>query len=190
MNGASRPDRLELERWLVEAVNGSLEDSEARRRLDALLASDPACAAEKRFLEALRATLKTLEAPSPGDFGWRRLRRELEAPPRRKPWRVAALAASLLLAVQAGLWLGSRGAGDALVPLAEAPQGAAVLQVTFRPDATEAEIRAALNAVGGRLVGGPGALGVYRIALDDERAVEQAIARLRGYDFVEHVGRE
>ncbi len=51
----------------------------------------------------------------------------------------------------------------------------------FAPEATEAQIRALLNEVGAYLVGGPGALGVYRLALEERGpdAVERAASRLR-----------
>jgi hypothetical protein len=72
----------------------------------------------------------------------------------------------------------------------------AVLQVRFRATATEAQMRAALQEIGGAIVDGPGALGVYRVRLQGERPasaadIEQAVQQLKQRtDTVEHVARE
>jgi anti-sigma factor RsiW len=61
--------------------------------------------------------------------------------------------------------------------------GAPRLTVIFEPGATEEAIRQALRQVGGTLVSGPSAAGVYVVGLpqagDDTRAVDAAIAALR-----------
>ncbi|MCB1882715.1 MAG: hypothetical protein KDG89_01770 [Geminicoccaceae bacterium] len=102
--------------------------------------------------------------------------------PRRRPvlgvspwWRPAAVAACLLLAAQSAFLLrggagAPGGAPEGSLATASGEVGTAtgeagrVLQVTFRPDATEESIRTLLLDVGAVLVDGPSAIGVYRIA--------------------------
>ncbi len=61
-----------------------------------------------------------------------------------------------------------------------------VLQLTFRADATEAQLRQLLVQIGGTLVGGPGQLGNYLVAVPPER-VEQVSQQLAGNALVEDV---
>lgn len=69
-------------------------------------------------------------------------------------------------------------AGPGQVPLSQLPSLAdgALLQVTFAPTATEAQIRAALQLAKATLVAGPGALGVYTVAVPRAAAVASAAA--------------
>lgn len=60
----------------------------------------------------------------------------------------------------------------------------AVIQVVFSERATEREIRHVLVAEGQRVVSGPTAQGVYRIALDKELDPRIRLARLRDSDAV------
>jgi len=79
-------------------------------------------------------------------------------------WKpVLALAAGLALLVQ----------GAALFQLTREPDGAelvgradAHVQVTFAPDAREADPRELLQKAGATIVDGPGANGVYRLQID------------------------
>lgn len=165
-----------LEELLPFAANGTL-DPEERAELDAALAADARLAAELKFVEALRDEVRAREVTaSPGELGLARLRRAIatEAPAapvaaRANWWKVAAVAASALLAVQSAAVLVAPGdvvrlAGGGGV---EAPMDSGagpVLTVAFRADATEAALRQALVAAGVTIVDGPSALGLYRVA--------------------------
>lgn len=102
--------------------------------------------------------------------------------------RPLALAASLALAVGLGA-LGTLGvlrlAGGAEPVYRTATAGPEVsaagpaLDVVFRKDASAGEIEAKLRAIGGRVVAGPSALGVYRIALAAGADAAGAAAALR-----------
>jgi hypothetical protein len=78
----------------------------------------------------------------------------------------------------------------ALAPLSgQPPASGELLQVVFKADATERDIRGLLASVDAELVGGPGALGVYTIRVPAGRA-DAAAAALRGRaDVVESVAR-
>lgn len=81
--------------------------------------------------------------------------------------------------------------GAEVEPLGAATPGVAigmtVLQVVFRDEATSAQIREALEQAGAKVVGGPGRLGVWRVAVP---ASQSAAAKqmLRGNTIVESVG--
>lgn len=108
-------------------------------------------------------------------------------------WRVAAAAAFALLAAQT-LYLA--GDGPTVGPGAGyetaggsggARAGAHIAQATFAPEASEADLRAALRAVGARIVDGPSALGVYRLAFETEAARESAVSTLAASPLVASV---
>ena len=189
-------------------VNNTLTPSE-RDWVELKLRDDKLLHDEVEFLRALRSSVRQASQTSPGELGLRRLQRRVAEERRQqtKPqsprspvvwWRPALAAAVLVIFVQSGLlvdmWDSSNKGG--YTPLGESVQGVgAVLQVTFAPDATEAEMRRVIREVGGELVGGPGAMGVYRIRLnvtgDEESRVEDAIRRLKGYrTLITHVARQ
>ncbi len=165
----------------------------------------PRCQQEVAWLKSVRQEIKTMPDPTPGELGLKRLiyrvRHEKTADqhqPRQGAawWRPAvAIAASLLIVIQAGLlihaWLGPAN----IAPLSGQSEEGLILQITFAPTATEKQIRETVQNVGGSFVGGPGALGVYRIRLDiaatDRITTQQTVDRLREKEnIVTHVTRE
>jgi anti-sigma factor RsiW len=94
----------------------------------------------------------------------------------RPKWAPAL--AALLIVVQAGAlgWFVLQGSPQPEVRTRSVEAAAARIRVVFNPNATEAEIRAALTALGGRIVDGPSADGVYVIELP---AVEPTILSQR-----------
>lgn len=79
--------------------------------------------------------------------------------------------------------------GPGQVPLSQLPNMAdgALLQVTFVPTATEAQIRAALQLAKATLVAGPGAIGVYTVAVPRAAAMTSAAALRQQVGVVESV---
>jgi hypothetical protein len=73
-----------------------------------------------------------------------------------------------------------RSVGDA------SPYQGSVLQITFKPSATEEEIRLLLVKIRGTLVGGPGQLGNYIVKVPDER-VEEAQKQVMSSPIIESV---
>ena len=194
MSDALTPDRdSELDQLLPWYVNGTLGDDE-RSRVEAYLSASAAAREEVELLRRLRDHVKASQpSRSPGELGLKRLQREIAAERQAAParprgggspgwWRPAAIAAALVIAIQGALlfeMLPERGVG----PATGGGSGGSVIEVNFAADATESEIRAALQAVDGRLIDGPGALGVYRVRLvgvapDDAAAIRDAIATL------------
>lgn len=195
-----RNDARELLDWYA---NGTLAP-EARAAVERLLAESPAARAELEWLRALRRDLPATLAIPAGDLGEARLLQRIaveragpkvvELPRRaeRPRWFAPAfaLAASLLVAQAAliGYLVHERDA--ALAPLSGAPAaGGDLLQVVFKPDAAERDLRALLAANGAELVGGPGALGVYTVRVPAGRADAAAAALRARTDLVESVTR-
>jgi hypothetical protein len=98
----------------------------------------------------------------------------------RLGWKVAfALAASVAVIQAAYLVPLLQQTGGTLEPLSGQTTGVATpnLQITFRADATERQIRELLRGAGVEIVSGPSALGVYSArAADPARAVASLLA--------------
>lgn len=179
-------------------VTGTL-DAEERARVEAALAASPAARAEAAWLAAVKRDIGATVAIPAGDLGLARLMQRIAVErasaqgkvvalaPRVRRLRIALAAAATIVAAQAAVlgWLVHERADYA--PL-EAPAAAgALLQVTFKPAATEADIRAALAAAGAEIVAGPGALGVYTLRVAPGRESEAADALARESRAVESV---
>jgi anti-sigma factor RsiW len=197
---AEKDDARELLAWYAA---GTLAPAE-RAAVERLLAESPAARAELEWLRAIRRDLPaTLTLPG-GDLGQARLMQrialdragpkvvELPRRPERPRWFAPAfaLAASMLLAQAAVVGYLFHERDAALAPLSGTPAASGdLLQVVFKPDAAERDIRGLLTSVDAELVGGPGALGVYTIRVPAGRA-DAAAAALRGRaDLVESVAR-
>ncbi|MBT2186738.1 anti-sigma factor family protein [Sphingobium nicotianae] len=144
------------------------------------LASCAECAAELISEERLRIDLLALPGAPAGD--WAALRdRALASQPRPGWWASRGLASrvGLIAAGQAAILLLGIGVYDRLRPAPQAeyhalsaPQPAAHtgnIILIFRPDSRERAMRAALDAVGARLVDGPTAAGAYVLAVPQAR---------------------
>ena len=200
MSDAQTPERdPELDQLLPWYVNGTLGDDE-RARVEAYLAASAGAREEVELLRRLRDHVKASQpSQSPGELGLKRLQREIAAerrtaqaapPAPASPgwWRPAAISAALVIAIQGALLFQLQPDSGVGTATGDGP-GGTVIEVTFAADATESEIRTALQAIDGRLVDGPGALGVYRVQLvgvepGDGAAVRAAIATLEAHPDV------
>jgi hypothetical protein len=177
-------------------ANATLDEAE-RARVDAHLGECARCQADVEFQRHLRAS-PVASPPADVDRGWVALRARLDAPPagaRLPPPRAGWLTLRwlpLALGLQAAFVLVLATAWLALPRQAEyrtlgAGPGApgANALVVFRPDATEAEIRAALRAGDARLVGGPTVTDAYLLRIPDLGAA--SLTRLRAQPAVARV---
>lgn len=192
-------ERRDIEELLPAYVNGTL-DAERAHRVETALHEDPGLAEEHRFLTSLRDELRRDPGRTPGELGWQRLRRGIEreraaspAPRRQRFRRPAAVAAAVVIMIQAVLlWRAYDPAGPAYEPFEAGRAGQ--IQVRFEPQATAKQIHALLAGADLEIVSGPGASGVYRLRLTrdaDDAAIEAAIERLAERDaVVAHVARE
>lgn len=169
------------------AVTGQLSPRE-QHDVDAALAESPALQAEYRWLETLHEELRQ----TPGEFNEElslektlqliRAEREgmlsvLPRPVQARSWErpALALAASVVLiqAIALGLIASRPDNHAALSPLAGPRIGNGdTLHIAFRPSATHTQIAAALASVGGRIIDGPGSLGLYTVEIPKATAAK------------------
>jgi hypothetical protein len=181
----------EIRKLLPWYETGRLEAAEAAR-VEAHLRDCSDCLAELRSERELHAVVAGLELDV--EHGWSELRSRLEAHPtapdrtagRAKvravlagPGRRWALAATVALAVAAGLALPRFEPAARYRTLGAAPPAAAGnLIVVFQPDTAERDLRGALRASGARLVDGPTAADAYVLRAPAESR-PAALAKLR-----------
>lgn len=179
-------------------AKGALPEAE-RVALEQKMAQDPALAKEAAFAKALRASLQNDPLTPPGELGLARLQKAIRAEqkptpavlPRQNFWKPVAIAACLMVAVQAGLLVGparwDQGAVDVQPASGEVVTAGPRLQIVFNPAATMADIQRAVLSVNGSIVAGPSALGVFRLQLPEDAASEEAVTSLRALNFVDEV---
>lgn len=181
-------------------VNGTL-DVQTRRAVDRELAQSPSLRSELVWLKLVRsqireqtqaevsarsesAGLDTLMALVHGEQSGKVLPLKLRvdrwvAGVRRMPMSMGIAAAVVLTqAVIIGTLLDPP-AQDPLRTLSGGEAaGGQLLQITFKPQATEAQIRSLLASIQGEIVAGPGALGVYAVRVPDHQGAA-ALEKLR-----------
>jgi anti-sigma factor RsiW len=185
----------EVESLLPWYVNGRLTPAD-RTLVDSHLAGCARCRAELEREQALQAAFLSMPSSTTGgpETGLAAIHRRLAAAakpthesrqksPRKSPFRLPgapsrwAWVVAAQFAVIAGLLVVVVALRpDDKVYHALGPAGVnANAVVVFSPDATEAQLRAALNLSAGRIVGGPTASHAYLLVLPDAAA----LARLR-----------
>lgn len=177
---------------LVAFANHTLDPTE-QAKLEAHLAACDRCREELDWLTTLRAGMQAEPLPAVDEVGLARLMRAVKAEQRSTPsttsapswWRGAMAAAVLVMLVQFGVIAVQWQPDAGYQPLSETGQVVGpVLQVRFAPTASLAEIQALLEQIEGRIVDGPGALGLYRIALPEDANGEDALATLKAADGI------
>lgn len=161
-------------------ANGTLPDAQ-RSEVERHLGGCEHCRAELAWITRLGADVKAATPRPAGDLGLSRFLERIAPesnvlPLRRRErprWLVPALAlaASVLVAqtLVIGVLLHDRQQTLHTLGGPGVAQGT-LLQVTFTPQATEAQIRLLLASVEARIVDGPGALGVYTVSVPPEHA--------------------
>jgi hypothetical protein len=180
-------DEQLLEERLPWYVNGTL-DPQARAWVDDQLARHPELQVRLQREWALQRTVQATAMLAAPDVGLDRLmtRVELDAEigpdarvrrSRVPPWArwlrvlstppiAGAMAVALVAQAGALVWLAAAQVHDdeSVGMRSFGVTEARTLRVSFRPDASEARIRAALMGAGARIVGGPTQLGEYWVA--------------------------
>ncbi len=182
-----------MHRVLAFYINGSLDDAERRAVVQAL-AGNAELRREAEILRALRCGIQSRELPTPGELGLKRLRCDLKRerePAMGRRWRLIAIAAMLLLSVQTVVMFVRPVLPRHYAPLSGPPARAAVLQLGLAAGATAAEIAHLLRSINARIVDGPGAGGLYRIALRGDGDIGQALVTLQAHpEIVSYLARE
>ena len=185
MKTKTHPDEL-----LAWYLNGTLEPAE-RAVVEAHLETCPRCRDEIALLGAIRSGIKSMgEGESPGELGLKRLLRDVRTQrgAQRTWWQPALAVAAMVIVVQSTMLTAFWPHTAPITPLGGSSVAGAVAQIQFQPAATEQQIRALLQESRATLVDGPGALGIYRIHLEDPGP---ALVQLRKRtDVVKHVAAE
>ena len=177
--------RDEAEALLPFLANGTLEGAE-QAEVESIVRADPGLEADLAALNAIRSTLQKEQEYSPGELGLARLERSIDAEklhPRVRPlaWQIAAAVLLAAVLFQAAWQFRGSGGGDYQLAGAQAP----AFTVAFRASATEADLRALLQAAGVEIISGPSALGLYGLAILDGKVMEDARAKLENSDLVD-----
>jgi len=178
-NNLSKND---IELLLPFYVNGSLDANE-QQKVEQALENDLELQQELLYLQALRTQVQQQQRDnSPGELGLKRLQKTLAEQKANNTamqqtadssfyanrWRLAAIAACLMLVVQtvvdynSGSNIYSAAGGKTVIQ----HQGQLV-SVTFAPDVTEQAMRQFLLETNVVIVDGPSALGIYRLSVTD-----------------------
>lgn len=204
MDSATKRRLDELMPWYV---SGRIVDAD-RAWVESVLREHPDAQAELEWHQRIREQIHARFDQVPQDVGLTGLMARLRS--ERRPQastgiggrmreffaslgaRPAYAFATALIAVQAGI-IGALLFKDAGEPeyaktraLAQQPASGPVLQVTFKSDITERDLRLLLIRVGGRVVDGPGQLGDYIVAVPSER-IEPAREELEQSGLVDSV---
>ncbi|MFD3191870.1 hypothetical protein ACFMPD_16615 [Sedimentitalea sp. HM32M-2] len=170
-----RPDGLSEDELLAHVRGASTPEQAAR--IEAMAARDRALRAELALMATLKGALaQATEGPDARAFGWKRLEAEIgrtarPAASRAPIWRIAAAVLGVVVLGQGAYIALAPGEEPLYRTVTEDAEGA-VLGVAFAPAATAGEIEALLREAGGRIVDGPFANGLYRVAFADETARE------------------
>lgn len=203
---ANHDDATEVRLLLPWAATGRLSLAEMER-VDALLKTSREAQAELEWWRIvsrdMRVESAAMQDAMSGDLGLAQFKARLPNTPQTVPkkaafwrrwslgqllrpnWLAPALALSLCVVVVQGLVIEGTFGPDqnTMVPLGGASVAdGANLSLSFQPQATETQIRAVLGLVQGEIVGGPSALGRYRVRVTGD--VAQARARLNAENGV------
>ncbi|MEM7488051.1 MAG: hypothetical protein AAF390_02895 [Pseudomonadota bacterium] len=191
-----RPDGLSEDELLAHLRGETTPEHAAR--IDAAAAEDPALRAELALMGGLKGALVTsTDGPDAREFGWRRLEAEIGKTQRARPpaqtnlWRAAAVFLGALVLGQGAYIALAPGTGPEPVfrTVSETPVPFG-LGVAFVPSAEIGEVQALLRETGARIVDGPGAIGLYRLAFETAAARDAARDTLDGSPLVELVAEE
>lgn len=181
---------------LLPWVANQTATEEERREVEAYLEEDPDARHELEFVEKLRAGVKAAGSDtSPGELGLARLRRRIAedrragatSPSGIRWWQAAAIAATVLVAVQAAFLFGPIDEDGQLITATGPGLDGPTIQVTFVAEAREAAIRELLLDLGLEIVEGPSAVGVYRLSVEPDVAASDVVDALKAQpDIVFH----
>ena len=165
-----------------------------RQQVESHLLHCPQCQLEMNLLSLIRTEAGKPVEGLPVDFAWHRLQRDIKT---HKPehsqtgWKLAAIAASIIIAIQTITIIIKDHPADTYSPAGQQQTGL-VVQVRFHANSREAYIRNALQAIDAEIVAGPSSTGLYRIRLGDDKNTadkDNKILLLRQYpkliDYIE-----
>jgi hypothetical protein len=182
----------EIRMLLPWYLNNTLDPAQ-RERVEAELKKNKTLRAEFDWLKSVQTQIQNEELVLPQhglDKLMQRITAEQTAPSvRASAWLkpAFAIAASLLVVQTVVMSYLLTHRESALESLSGPVVSGAILQITFRPGVTEQQLRGLLIANQAEIISGPGALGIYRVRVSEER-VQQVISALQKQsDIIESV---
>ena len=178
---------IELLPWYA---NNSLDEEETRMVNEALK-NDDELKKEYELFISLSSNIKSNQKPSPGEIGLARLKRGIKASQSTgghtaKGWKLAAIAASLVIVVQIGVILNQNSEPQYYRPLDGGNILANTIGVSISSAATEQQIRDTLVNSGAVIIDGPSAAGIYRLRSTTE--IDTTIQSLQAYpEVITHI---
>lgn len=165
---------------------------ELARRIESEISQNRDLEAEIALLGALKPALAADAINPPGELGWRRLEAEIqrEQVPHQnvdsssalRMWKVASVLLGLGVLGQAAYIVSMD--NQPAYNTASAVDEDHVVGLAFEPEASVSDISTLLGEVEARIVDGPGALGLYRVAFDTEKKLRSGREQLRASDLV------
>ena len=194
-NGVVNMNKQYYRENLPMYINGSLPEDE-RADFEQQLSQDAELKKEADFLSSVRRYVKDEKITTPGEMGLFKLKRQIKNESENnvatktltKKWRTFAIAASLMLVVQAGVMVSMTQQQDAFVPLSGSDYSENVVQVQFKSSTRENDIRALLISLDASIIQGPSKNGIYRIELMNLN--EETLKQLQQAKIVDFVTEE
>ena len=170
----------EIEALLPWYLNGTL-DARETRQVESYLRDVPEAQEELEWWRSVGRTVSEQGAAPQDDLGWARLSRRLRherispSPPQWTGlWQAVSFAACLVIAVQSGfLMIGANDDPSAFRGAAASEQ--VQIEMTFRPEASVADIESLLVSIDAEIVGGPDPEGRFLIGLKAEEPTRSEI---------------
>ncbi|QBF32634.1 hypothetical protein [Thalassococcus sp. S3] len=189
-----RSDGLTEEELLAHIRGQSTPEQAAR--IEAAADADPALRAELSVMAGLKDALgASTDGPDTRIFGWKRLEAEIKstqtAAPRTRGWQMIAAALGTVALLQ-GAYIAfvPQGGGAPLFRTVSEESARFGLGIAFAPSASAAEIETLLRDTGARIVDGPSAIGLYRVAFQTEEARATAQSAFDASPLIELVAEE
>ena len=194
-NGVVNMNKQYYRENLPMYINGSLPEDE-RADFEQQLSQDAELKKEADFLSSVRRYVKDEKITTPGEMGLFKLKRQIKNESENnvatktltKKWRTFAIAASLMLVVQAGVMVSMTQQQDAFVPLSGSDYSENVVQVQFKSSTRENDIRKLLISLDASIIQGPSKNGIYRIELKNLN--EETLKQLQQAKIVDFVTEE
>lgn len=184
------------------AYTGGTAPEPLRQRIEAAMANDQDFRAEIAVMRALKTALSSDTGVNHArEFGWRKLeaeiRRDSRAPQSPKArsatslWRAAAIVFGIAVIGQTGyLAYLTGGTPEAGYRTASDPFDAFVLAIAVADNAKADATLDLLLRAKGRVIDGPGSLGLYRVAFASETALAEGRTLFQASELIELVADE
>ena len=171
-------------------------DGPDKEQVEAATGKDPDLQRELTFLQLVKHQVRCEDIATPGEMGWARLKRDIDAEENRlqrqssspEPsvipgwWKTAAVAASLALVIQTTVLIQHRSPpAESYRPLSS-NQFESTVNVKFDTGVSESQLRQLIVELQGDIVEGPSTEGVYQIRFKNRQA---AITQLNANGLVD-----